>query len=222
MNRAMNDASPKMQDPSITMPLDQGAETAAVHQPEPRDNARARLLKAAADLFCRHGINATGVDAVVEAAGTAKATLYKIFGSKEGLVEAVLDREGSAWRQWFIGRIDAQAGSPADKLIAMFDILGEWFAEDRFFGCPFINAVGEFDKKDARYKDIALAHKGVVMRHITDLARGAGCADPVVTAHQLGLLIDGAVVAALITGDPAIAKHGRSAAESILKYDASH
>jgi len=37
--------------------------------------ARERLLLAASDLFCRHGINATGVDAVVAAAGTAKTTL---------------------------------------------------------------------------------------------------------------------------------------------------
>jgi AcrR family transcriptional regulator len=183
---------------------------------------RERLLKAAADLFCRQGINATGVDSVVDAAGTAKATLYKIFGSKEGLVEAVLDREGAAWRQWFLSRLDGTPGSAADKLVAMFDTLGEWFAEDRFFGCPFINAVGEFDKKDTRYKEIALAHKSIVMGRIAELVRAAGCADVETTTHQLGLLIDGAIVAALITGDPAIAKHGRAAAENILRLGVSH
>ena len=60
--------------------------------------ARERLLRAAADLFCRRGIHAVGVDAIVEAAGTAKTTLYKLFGSKERLVEAVLEAEGRAWR----------------------------------------------------------------------------------------------------------------------------
>jgi AcrR family transcriptional regulator len=194
----------------------------ALHDPRQPGRARGRLLKAAADLFCRHGINATGVDAVVEAAGTAKATLYKIFGSKEGLIEAVLEEEGAAWRTWFLSRIDSTPGSARDKLVGMFDTLGEWFAEDRFFGCPFINAVGEFDKKDTRYKDIALAHKGVVMRRITDLAAEAGCADAGTTAHRLGLLIDGAIVAALITGDPAIARHGREAADNILKCNACH
>src|SRR5262245_56736395 len=63
----------------------------------PRD----RLLDAARDLFCQHGINATGVDAIVARAGTAKTTLYKLFGSKQQLVEAFLDREGQAWRGWF-------------------------------------------------------------------------------------------------------------------------
>src|SRR5712672_320329 len=64
----------------------------------PRD----RLLDAATRLFCRFGINSVGVDAIVEAAGTAKTTLYSSFGSKEGLVEAVLEREGRAWRTWFL------------------------------------------------------------------------------------------------------------------------
>lgn len=201
----------------MNLPLDGGAEPSALQDAIQPPRARERLLKAAADLFCRYGINATGVDAVVEAAGTAKATLYKIFGSKEGLIEAVLDQEGAAWREWFLARVERTPGNARDKLIGMFDILGEWFAEERFFGCPFINAVGEFDKKDRRYKDIALAHKSVVMRHILALAGEAGCHDPETTAHQLGLLIDGAIVAALITADPHIARYGRDAAQNILK-----
>jgi AcrR family transcriptional regulator len=206
----------------MSLPLGPESDTPALHEPERPATARVRLLTAAADLFCRHGINATGVDAVVEAAGTAKATLYKIFGSKEGLVEAVLDSEGAAWRQWFLSRIDDTPGGARDKLIGMFDILGEWFAEERFFGCPFINAVGEFDKKDRRYKDIAIAHKTIIMRRIAGLTAEAGCADAETAAHQLGVLIDGAIVAALITGDRRIAEYGRAAAMSILRCNASH
>jgi AcrR family transcriptional regulator len=204
---------------SLPPRLGDGAQLDGVH---PTATAKERLLTAARDLFCRQGINATGVDAVVEAAGTAKATLYKIFGSKEALIEAVLDAEGAAWRKWFLSSIDDAAGNAREKLIAMFDILGEWFAQERFFGCPFINAVGEFDKKDSRYKDIAMAHKSVVMRRITDLAAEAACADPQTVAHQLGLLIDGAIVTALITGDRHIAKYGREAAESLLLCNPSH
>lgn len=180
------------------------------------ESARERLIKAASDLFCRFGINATGVDAVVEAAGTAKATLYKSFGSKEGLVEAVLESEGRAWRTWFIGEIDRYPGDDRDKLVGIFDILEGWFAEERFFGCPFINAVGEFDKKETRYKEIALTHKKVVLARITDLARGTGYEDADALAHQIGLLIDGAIVAALVTGDPKIAQIARAAAAKIV------
>lgn len=180
------------------------------------DSARDRILFAASELFCRFGINATGVDAIVDNAGTAKATLYKAFGSKEGLVEAVLQAEGTAWREWFLGELDKARGSPADKLVAIFSILERWFAQDRFFGCPFINAVGENDKRDDRYRRIALAHKSIVMERIEGLAREAGADQPGKVAHELGLLIDGAIVAAMVTGDAKVARHAKSAARKVL------
>lgn len=178
--------------------------------------ARERLLLAACDLFCRQGINATGVDAVVAAAGTAKTTLYKAYGSKEGLVEAVLEREGRIWRDWFVAKVDAIQGDASNKLVGLFDVLGEWFEEETFFGCPFINAVGEHDKDDDRMRAIALRHKTVVLEKIRDLARDARPKDPEGLTHELALLIDGAIVAALITRDPGVATHARNAAARIL------
>ena len=63
------------------------------------ESARGRLLSAATHLFCKNGINATGIDAIIEEAGTAKTTLYKLFGSKTNLVNAVLESEGKQWRE---------------------------------------------------------------------------------------------------------------------------
>ncbi|WP_325175679.1 helix-turn-helix domain-containing protein, partial [Cereibacter sphaeroides] len=68
---------------------------------EAKLSPRERLIDSARSLFCRYGINSVGVDAIIEQAGTAKTTLYKLFGSKDGLVEAVLEREGQSWRSWF-------------------------------------------------------------------------------------------------------------------------
>src|SRR5260370_38790560 len=67
------------------------------------ETARGRLLSAATRLFCKNGINATGIDAIINEAGTAKTTLYKLFGSKTNLVHVVLETEGKQWREWFIG-----------------------------------------------------------------------------------------------------------------------
>ncbi len=178
--------------------------------------ARERLLIAASDLFCRHGINATGVDAIVAAAGTAKTTLYKAFGSKEGLIEAVLEREGSAWRDWFIAEVDALPGDASAKLVHLFGVLKKWFAEEQFYGCPFINAVGECDKDDDRMRMIALKHKGIVMDKIRELAEAARPDDAEGLAHEMALLIDGAIVSALITRNPDVADHAHNAAQRIL------
>lgn len=181
------------------------------------DPPRKRLLRAATELFCRYGINATGVDAIVEAAGTAKATLYKTFGSKENLVEAVLDAEGAAWRDWYLSRIDSWPGGPSEKLAGTLLILEEWFQSARFFGCPFINAVGEFDKEDSRYRDIALAHKSVVLERLVALARDAGATQPDELAHQIGILIDGAIVATMVTRSPIVVRHAHAAAQSVVR-----
>src|SRR5215218_11403882 len=51
---------------------------------------RARILAVAEDLFYRLGIRGIGVDAIAEAAGTNKMTLYRHFGSKDDLVVACL------------------------------------------------------------------------------------------------------------------------------------
>ena len=133
--------------------------------------ARERLIEAASRLFCRYGINAVGVDTVVAEAGTAKATLYKAFGSKEKLVEAVLEREGRQWRDWFLAGLDAGEDASVDRLRRIFPLLGDWFAQDRFYGCPFINAIGEHDKAEDRLRAITIAHKKAVLGRIESLAR---------------------------------------------------
>ena len=176
---------------------------------------RERLLAAATRLFCRFGINSVGVDAIVAAAGTAKTTLYNSFGSKDGLVEAVLEREGRAWRAWFLDEIDGPGGSARERLARIGPTLKLWFCRDDFFGCPFINAVGESDKADDRMRTLALAHKKIVLDRLAALCAEAGAAEPAETAHALGLVIDGAVVAALVTRNASSADVAGRACEAI-------
>ena len=59
---------------------------AAPHDAGDEESARGRLLSAATYLFCKNGINATGIDAIINEAGTAKTTLYKLFGSKNNQI----------------------------------------------------------------------------------------------------------------------------------------
>jgi len=188
----------------------------AHHDAGDDESARGRLLSAATRLFCKNGINATGIDAIIHEAGTAKTTLYKLFGSKNNLVHAVLETEGKHWREWFIAAIESGGGSPQTKLTRIFPALKDWFRQERFYGCPFINAVGEHDKDQKQLRAIAMRHKKVVLGYIEMLASEMGAADPQVLAHQLGLLMDGAIVAAMVSGDPAVADTAALTAVALL------
>ena len=183
---------------------------------------RERLIESARNLFCRYGINSVGVDAIVESAGTAKTTLYKLFGSKDGLVEAVLDREGRLWRTWFLNAIDGAGGNPRERLNRIGPALKLWFSREDFFGCPFINAVGESDKADDRLRKLAIAHKKIVLERLSELCAAAGDPEPDQTAHTLGLIIDGAIVMALITRDTSAADFASRACTAFMQRGASN
>jgi AcrR family transcriptional regulator len=180
------------------------------------ESARGRLLSAATHLFCKNGINATGIDAIINEAGTAKTTLYKLFGSKTNLVHAVLETEGKQWREWFIAAIETGGGSAQTKLARIFPALKDWFRQERFYGCPFINAVGEHDKDQKQLRVIAMRHKKVVLAYIEGLAGEMGAAEPEVLAHQLALLMDGAIVAAMVSRNPGVADTAGLAAGSLF------
>jgi TetR/AcrR family transcriptional regulator len=55
-------------------------------------DTKERLCDEALRLFARRGVDAVGVQEVVDAAGVTKPSLYHHFGSKEGLVQTLVDR----------------------------------------------------------------------------------------------------------------------------------
>jgi hypothetical protein len=55
-----------------------------------------------------------------------------------------------------------------------------------------------------------------VLAHIQKLAAEAGAKDAAGLAHQIGLLIDGAIIAAMVTRDCAVADAAELAARTLL------
>src|ERR1700754_3862276 len=101
-------------------------------------SARERILETAYQLFSRHGTHAVGVDAIVAGAGGAKMSLYRNFGSKDELILAFLRRREQVWGQdWLVAEVAARTNDPAERLLAIFDVCGEWFAREDFEGCAF-------------------------------------------------------------------------------------
>jgi AcrR family transcriptional regulator len=57
-----------------------------------REQTRRALLDAAAELFAERGINGSSVDAIADRAGRTSGALYDHFGSKDGLLFALVER----------------------------------------------------------------------------------------------------------------------------------
>lgn len=178
-----------------------------------------RILEAARHLFCRDGIHATGIDRILAEAGTAKMTLYNQFGSKEALVEAVLRREGEEWRSWLRAALRAAGDTPRARLESLFTVLRQWFESEDYSGCALMNAVAEYPKGDPRIQALALEHKAGVGAILGELIAEAGCTRPAELLGEMAILLDGAIIAALIGGDPSAADAAGRIAKLVI---ASH
>lgn len=179
-------------------------------------NLKEQILKTASELFYSQGIKATGVDAIVKAAGTTKMTLYKYYPSKEDLVIAYLRRRDVDFTQWFVAQIDDRAAHPRDKLVAIFDVIGEWMQKPEFRGCAFINASAEFPLEDNPVHRVSAEFYEKFRGYIAELARSADAAHPDALAQQLALLFAGAIVSEQMKQNSGAIVTARAAAEILI------
>lgn len=98
---------------------------------ETAERTRQQILDAAYELIAEAGFHPVSLDAVAERSGVTRVTVYRHFGSKRGLFEAVaLARVGEA-RLEGLDRARAQP----DPIQALRDFLGET--------CRLMNEIGD-------------------------------------------------------------------------------
>jgi len=105
-----------------------------------RDGAESpavRLVLTATRLFNETSIHSTGIDRIIEEAGVARRTLYNQFGSKEGLIRAVMQRESNAWFEWLDSELTpSEIRDPRQRITRFFALLGKWFSRSDFKAAP--------------------------------------------------------------------------------------
>src|ERR1043166_7532934 len=167
-----------------------------------------RILETTDRLFYRQGLRAVGVDTIAAEVGISKRTLYNHFPSKDALIVAYLSRR--------LRPTKASDKTPAEQILGDFDRLKRAFARDGFRGCPFVNAVAELSEPTHAANKIAIAFKEQGRMWFRELLTRLETADPDSLATQLMLLVDGAIAAALVRGDPKMARAAREAARVLL------
>jgi AcrR family transcriptional regulator len=179
-------------------------------------DGRERILDTAYDLFSKHGTRAVGVDRIIAEAGAAKMTLYRNFASKDELIVAFLAAREERWtRGWLQAEVEQRAQDPAQRLLAIFDVFGEWFAREDFEGCSFINVMLELSDRADPSRVASVGHLSVIREFLAGLAEAAGVEDPEAFAHQWHILMKGSIVAAA-EGDARAALRAKEIGELLL------
>ena len=177
-----------------------------------------RLVDAAAELFYRRGIAATGVDAVAAKSGVSKPTLYARFGTKAALVAAVLADHHQRRRESLTDHLaDRGDLSPAERLLSVFDWIAAHQRGDWGRGCPFVNASVELVRpEDAPARQVIAAHKRWFRSVLAELAAQAGASEPARLASGLHVLIEGANARMLAEADTSAIATARDVAELLV------
>ena len=169
---------------------------------------QARILDTAGRLFYGHGIRAVGVDTIAAEIGISKRTLYNYFPSKDELILAYLSRR-------FIEPRTTERPL-LEQILRYFDWLERWFAADTFRGCPFVNAVAELGDATHPGTRMAVAYKERHRLWLRDALTQLNAADPDTLATQVAILVEGAIIAALVRSDPGVARAAKAAARVLL------
>ena len=180
---------------------------------------REQLIETAIGLFNRQGFNATGIDKILAEAGVAKMTLYKHFGTKDGLIQAVLRRRDEDFRNWLMNFVEREAETPRGRLLALFDAYGTWFLQQEFRGCMFLNAAAEFSGISDENSAPAGDHARLVQSYLRGLTAASGARNPDRLADWLMLLLDGAIGCAQVSLKPEWAMKARQAAEILIEAE---
>ena len=179
--------------------------------------ARERILRTALILFNHKGVHRTGTDLIIEQAGVAKMTFYRLFESKARLIAECLRLRDSEWFALLRKHIDRHKGAQA-RVLALFDAFEEWFQQPDFAGCPFIRGLYDFnfEEDDQEIVGVIQAHFAAIQTLVTDLVKQARPKDHAQIAPLLMSLLSGSIVVAQVSHSAAIAQLNRTQAAALL------
>jgi AcrR family transcriptional regulator len=178
--------------------------------------ARQRILETADRLFYQEGARAVGVDRIIAEAGVAKMSLYKHFPSKDDLILAVLQFREVRVLNFFRSAMQRHGKKAKNPLRGFFAALRDFFESSGFRGCPFQNAAVELADPAHAGTEFVRGHKqrfSEFLRGLVEETLGKAAAK---VAPAIAILVEGAIVTAVIQGTPDAADVARDAALKLV------
>ena len=184
--------------------------------------ARQRLIETAERLFYAEGIHAVGIDRIIAEAGVAKMTLYNHFASKDALILAVLEHRETLVSEMFAKSIEWHVQRGKSRLEAFFGALKSWFQRSDFRGCAFINATVELADAAHPATRFAAGHKQRMQAMLREFVEDAAGEQAAQLTPAISLLVEGAIVTAVIERSPKSADVAKNAALALVaKFSAT-
>jgi AcrR family transcriptional regulator len=174
-----------------------------------------RVIDAARDLFYAQGYEVT-IDMIAQRASVAKPTVYVHFGSKDALIQAVLESASAEFFSRLQVEVTRRSGDPAAQLLAPIDLLVAGLPDPAYHGCLCLNAAATFADPGHRAHQVLRDLDQRLLDTWTGLAARAGARQPDALARQLLLLFDGVKARGLTDNSGVAAGDARAAARALL------
>ncbi len=178
--------------------------------------ARQRILATADRLFYGEGIQAVGVQRVVEEAEVTRVTFYRHFPSKDDLVLAYLDARARRAHAAVQRILDAHADDPRTALRVWAEAVVSDGVVDEYRGCTFVNAAAEYGEVDHPVRRAAIAQRTWVRDTTTRLLREMGHPRPEQASRTLLALRTGFVFASGLEDPPEGAREFLEACDRVV------
>ncbi|MHC5537105.1 TetR/AcrR family transcriptional regulator [Singulisphaera rosea] len=177
--------------------------------------ARRRILEAADRLFYEEGFRSVGIDRIIGEAEVAKATLYVHFPSKDDLILAVLQHREHSTSEFFREAMGRHAKAKG-ALGPFFAALREWFETPGFRGCAFQNAAVELADPKHSGAEFSRGYKQRFGEFLRGLIEESVGGKAVRLTPAVSLLVEGAIVTAVMQGKPDAVEVARDAAARLI------
>jgi AcrR family transcriptional regulator len=160
-------------------------------------DVRQRLLDSTVELLRERGPRATSPAAVAYVAGASKMSLYRHFEGIEELVAAALGEYDEPHRAYLLGPTDH---TPRRRLEAMFQRAADRADDPAYRGCLYVSTALAVSDLDGPTVEVSAGHKRAMIEGIARLLSEAGDPTPDETAGMVQILMDGALVHAVLRG----------------------
>lgn len=136
--------------------------------------------------------------------------------------ETGLRQSSERWLRWLNAELMRRGDTPRSRLLGLWDALEDWFTSDDFATSLLASGGAELrGEPDHPVHEVIAVHRNELRQLLVELAEAAGAANPVGLAAQLQVLVEGAIVGAVVDRQPVAARTGRWLTRLILPKGAA-